>query len=151
MSGPPPNPKEGFTAPDFTLNLLDGGSVTLSDLRGQPVVVNFWATWCLPCREEMPAIENIYQSYRDLGLTVIGLNLTSQDSEKEVAAFVEELNLTFPIALDRDGSVSDRYRLMGLPTTFFINKDGVIVSVVVGGPMSQTLIRSKVEILFEAQ
>ncbi len=151
QAGPPPSPKEGFTAPDFTLDLLGGGEVTLSELRGNPVVLNIWATWCGPCREEMPAIEKVYRSYKELGLTVIGLNLTSQDSEQAVSDFVQELELTFPIALDRDGSVGNRYQLMGLPTTYFIDNQGVIQSVVVGGPMSETLIQSKVETLFQEQ
>ena len=149
QAGPPPNPKEGFTAPDFTLDLLEGGEITLSELQGNPVVLNLWATWCSPCREEMPAIENVYRRYKELGLTVIGLNLTSQDSEQAVYEFVQELGLTFPIALDRDGSAANRYQLMGLPTTFFIDSQGVIQSVVVGGPMSEALIQSKVEMLFE--
>jgi len=151
QAGPPPNPKEGFTAPDFTLDLLGGGEVTLSDLRGRPVVLNIWATWCGPCREEMPAIEKVYRSYEELGLVVIGLNLTSQDSEQAVAAFVQDLGLTFPIALDRDGSVGNRYQLLGLPTTYFIDSQGVIQSVVVGGPMSESLIQSNVEALFRGQ
>jgi cytochrome c biogenesis protein CcmG, thiol:disulfide interchange protein DsbE len=151
QAGPPPSPKEGFTAPDFTLDLLRGGEITLSELKGNPVVLNLWATWCGPCREEMPAIENVYRSYKELGLTVIGLNLTSQDSEKAVSNFVQELDLTFPIALDRDGSVTKRYQLMGLPTTYFIDSQGVIQSVVVGGPMSEALIQSKVEALFQEQ
>jgi cytochrome c biogenesis protein CcmG, thiol:disulfide interchange protein DsbE len=149
QAGPPPNPQEGFVAPDFTLDLLEGGQVTLSDLRGRPVVLNVWATWCGPCREEMPAIERVYRSYKELGLVVIGLNLTSQDFEQAVFAFVQELGLTFPIALDRDGSVGDRYRPLGLPTTYFIDSQGVIQSVVVGGPMSESLIQSKVEALFQ--
>lgn len=151
QSGPPPSPKEGFTAPDFTLDLLRGGEITLSELQGNPVVLNLWATWCGPCREEMPAIESVYNSYKELGLTVIGLNLTSQDSEQAVYEFIQELELTFPIALDRDGSVARRYQLMGLPTTYFINSQGVIQSVVVGGPMSEALIQSKVETLFQEQ
>ena len=151
QAGPPPNPKEGFTAPDFTLDLLGGGEITLSELQGNPVVLNLWATWCGPCRKEMPAIENVYRNYKGLGLTVIGLNLTSQDSEQAVFDFVQELDLTFPIALDRDGSVAKRYQLMGLPTTYFIDSQGVIQSVVVGGPMSEVLIQSKVEMLFEEQ
>lgn len=151
QAGPPPNPREGFSAPDFTLDLLGGGTVALSDLRGKPVVLNVWATWCPPCREEMPAIEKVYRSYKELGLVVIGLNLTSQDSEQAVSDFVQELGLTFPIALDRDGSVGDRYRPPGLPTTYFIDDQGVIQSVVVGGPMSETLIQSKVEALFQEE
>ena len=149
QAGPPPNPREGFSAPNFTLDLLGGGEVTLSELRGKPVVLNVWATWCPPCRKEMPAIEKVYRSYKELGLVVIGLNLTSQDSEQAVSAFIQELDLTFPIALDRDGSVGDRYRPPGLPTTYFIDEQGVIQSVVVGGPMSETLIQSRVEALFQ--
>jgi peroxiredoxin len=145
----PPNPKEGFTAPDFTLELLEGGEITLSDLRGNPVIINFWATWCGPCREEMPAIEKVYRDYKDLGLVVIGLNLTSQDTEQAVTAFIQEFDLTFPIALDRNASTSYKYQLKGLPTTYFINSQGVIQSVVVGGPMSEALIQSRVEALFQ--
>lgn len=143
------NPKEGFTAPEFTLDLLDGGKLNLSELRGHPVVLNLWASWCLPCRGEMPAIEKVYQRYKDSGLVVIGLNLTSQDSETDVRAFVQELGLTFPIVLDRDGSVVARYQLLGLPSTFFIDRSGIIRSVIVGGPMSETTIGSNVEELFQ--
>jgi peroxiredoxin len=151
QSGPPTNPKVGFTAPDFTLDLLDGGKLTLSELRGQPVVMNFWASWCLPCRSEMPAIEKAYQGYKDSGLVVIGLNLTSQDSESEAEAFVQELGLTFPIALDRDSSARDRYQVLGLPSTYFIDESGIIRSVVVGGPMSEATIQSNIEILVEGK
>jgi peroxiredoxin len=149
QSGPPPNPKEGFTAPDFTLDLLDGGKVTLSEMRGYPVVLNLWASWCPPCRSEMPAIEKVFQRYQDAGLIVIGLNMTSQDSESDARAFVQELGLTFPIVLDRDGSVSARYQLLGLPSTFFIDQSGIIRSVIVGGPMSEATIQSNVEDLLQ--
>ena len=145
QSGVPPNPKEGFTAPDFTLDLLDGGQLSLSELRGHPIVLNFWASWCLPCRSEMPAIESVYQRYKESGLVVIGLNLTSQDSESDARAFVQELGLTFPIALDRDGSVRERYQLLGLPSTYFIDQSGIIRSVIVGGPMSEATIQSNIE------
>jgi len=145
----PPSPRQGFAAPDFTLDLLGGGEVTLSDLRGKPVVVNLWASWCPPCRAEMPAIEKVYQDYQDLGLVILGVNTTNQDSEADAAAFVRDYELTFPIPLDRDGSVSMRYALRGLPTTFFIDREGIIRSVVVGGPMSEAVIRSKVEDLLK--
>ena len=141
----PASPREGFSAPDFTLDLLGGGQVTLSELRGKTVVVNLWATWCPPCRAEMPAIEKVYRDNKNLGLVVLGVNTTNQDNEAAAAAFVQELGLTFPIPLDRDGSVSARYMLSGLPTTFFIDRKGIIRSVVVGGPMSEALVRSKVE------
>jgi len=146
---PPPSPREGFSAPDFTLEQLDGNQVTLSDLRGKVVVVNFWASWCPPCRAEMPAIEKVYRAYKDLGLVVLGVNTTNQDSEAAAAAFVQEFGLTFPIPLDRTGSVSAAYNLRGLPSTYFIDSRGVIRSVVIGGPMSEALIQSKVENLLK--
>jgi peroxiredoxin len=146
---PPPSPREGFSAPDFTLDTLEGGQVTLSELRGKVVMVNFWASWCPPCRAEMPAIEKVYRAYRDLGLEVLAVNTTNQDSEADAAAFVREFGLTFPIPLDRTGAVSAAYNLRGLPSTYFIGADGVIQSVVVGGPMSEALVQSKVEDLLK--
>lgn len=145
----PASPRQGFMAPDFTLDLLGGGDITLSELRGKPVMVNLWASWCPPCRAEMPAIQKVYQDYQELGLVVLGVNTTNQDNEADAAAFVLEYGLTFPIPLDRDGSVSSRYGLRGLPTTFFIDRKGIIRSVVVGGPMSEAVIRSKVEDLLK--
>lgn len=142
---PPPSPREGFSAPDFTLETLDGGQMTLSDLRGQVVLVNFWASWCPPCRAEMPAIERVYRSYKDLGLEVLAVNTTNQDDVASAAAFVQELGLSFPIPLDHTGAVSASYNLRGLPSSYFIDEQGVIRSVVVGGPMSEALVQSKVE------
>jgi cytochrome c biogenesis protein CcmG, thiol:disulfide interchange protein DsbE len=146
---PPPSPREGFSAPDFTLNLLDGRQVTLSELRGKVVMVNFWATWCPPCKAEMPAIESVYRAFKDLGLEVLAVNTTNQDREADVLTFVQDLELTFPIPLDRTGAVSAAYSLRGLPSTYFIDADGVIREVVVGGPMSEALIQSKVEDLLK--
>lgn len=145
----PPSPRQGFSAPDFTADLLDGGQITLSELRGQPVVLNVWATWCPPCRAEMPALEKVHNEFKGQGLVLIGLNLTSQDSEKDVVDFVQEFGLSFPVALDRDGTVQRQYKISGYPTTFFIDQEGIIRSVVVGGPMSAALIQSKVEDLFK--
>ena len=147
-----PSPREGFLAPDFTLDALRGEKVTLSHLRGKIVVVNFWATWCLPCRKETPALEEAYEQYKDSGMVILGVNLTDQDSVSEVESFVQEFKLTYPILLDRDGSISNLYQIEGLPMTFFINREGIIRTVVVGGPMSETFIRSKIETLLkEAQ
>ncbi len=146
---PPPSPREGFSAPDFTLDLLGGGGITLSDLRGQVVMVNLWASWCPPCRAEMPAIEEVYQDYKNQGLEVLAINTTYQDSEVEAAAFVQEYGLSFPIPMDRTGAVSNRYQLRGLPSTYFVDRKGIIRSVVVGGPMNEALIRSKVQELLE--
>lgn len=137
--------KEGFAAPDFTLDLLNGGTVSLSELRGKVVLINFWTSWCPPCRLEMPAIEKTYRSYKEIGFVVIGVNLTAQDSEQAAANFAKEIGVTFPIALDRDNTIGNLYRVTALPTSFFIDRNGVIRSVVVGGPMSEALIQSKVE------
>ena len=145
-----PSPREGFLAPDFTLDTLDGNKVTLSELRGKIVVVNFWATWCPPCREETPALEKSYEQYKDSGMVILGVDLTNQDALSDVKAFVQEFSLTYPILLDRDGTVSNTlYQIRGLPTTFFINREGIIRTVVVGGPMSETFIRSKIEALLQ--
>ncbi|GAB4535093.1 MAG: TlpA disulfide reductase family protein [Anaerolineales bacterium] len=146
---PPPSPRQGFSAPDFTLSTLTGESVTLSDLRGQVVVLNFWASWCPPCRAEMPAIERVYRDLQPQGLVVLAVNTTYQDSESAAANFVAEFGLTFPILMDRRGEVSNRYQLRGLPSTYFVDRRGVIRAVVVGGPMSETLIRTRVSDLLQ--
>lgn len=146
-----PSPRKGFPAPDFTLDTLDGSQMTLSDLRGQVVMINLWTSWCPPCRAEMPAIDNIYQANKEQGLEVLAVNSTFQDSEAAASAFAQELSLSFPILLDRDGAVSRRYQLRALPTTYFIDRKGIIRDVVLGGPMSESLIQSKIaDLLAEA-
>ena len=145
----PASPREGFFAPDFSLGLLDGGEVTLSELRGKPVVINVWASWCPPCRAEMPALEKSYRIYKEMGVVIIGVNTTYQDSEKDAAAFVQEFGLTFPIALDQDGATSKNYLITGLPTTFFIDSQGIIRTVIVGGPMSEAVIQTNIEALLK--
>jgi thiol-disulfide isomerase/thioredoxin len=146
---PPPSAREGFSAPDFTLDLLGGGQVTLAHLRGKAVMVNLWASWCPPCRAEMPAIEKVYRAYKDKGFEVLAINTTYQDGEAEAVAFAQNYGLTFPIPLDRTGAVSNRYLLRALPSTFFVDRQGVIRSVVIGGPMSEAVIQSKVEELLQ--
>ena len=145
-----PSPREGFLAPDFTLDTLDGNTVTLSELRGKVVVINFWATWCPPCRAETPALQKSYEQYKDSGVVILGVDLTNQDVISEVESFVQEFGLTYPILLDRDGSVSNSlYQIKGLPSTFFVNREGIIRTVLVGGPMSEAFIRSKIEALLQ--
>jgi thiol-disulfide isomerase/thioredoxin len=138
-------PQKGFVAPDFTLEMLDGSETTLSDLRGQVVLINFWATWCPPCRAEMPAIQEVYEQYRDQGFIVLAVDIVEDDAR--VTTFADQLELTFPILMDRDGDVSERYRIRSIPTTFFVDRSGVIQDIVIGGPMSRALIESKVTAL----
>lgn len=139
-----PSPREGFLAPDFTLETLQGETVTLSDLRGKAVVVNLWASWCPPCRAEMPALQAAYEADRDRGLEILAVDMTYQDTEQDALRFIQEFGLTFPIALDRDGTVARQYLLRALPSTFFVGPDGVITKVVIGGPMSEATIRTNV-------
>ena len=121
----------GEPVPDFRLDTPDGGTLQLSDYRGQAVVLNFWATWCVPCRKEMPQLQAVHAEYADSGsLTVVAVNL--QESPSAVTDFGEELSLTFPLALDRDGEVVRRYGLIGLPGTFFIDAEGVLRARVIG-------------------
>jgi cytochrome c biogenesis protein CcmG/thiol:disulfide interchange protein DsbE len=138
----PPSPQVGFAAPDFSLQTPDGETVALSDLRGQVVLINFWATWCGPCRAEMPAIQHVYDEYANQGFTVLAINI--QEGEGQVAPFVDQFELTFPVLLDRDGSVFTRYQGRALPTTLFIDRTGVVHEVTLGGPMAVAFIESQV-------
>ncbi len=144
-------PFTGFLAPDFTLETLDGESVTLSDLRGQVVVLNLWASWCGPCRAEMPAMDEVYDGGSDPAFEILAVNMTYQDEAAAAAEFANELGLTFPILLDQTGTVGPIYRLEALPTTFFIDREGVIRDIVPGGPMNQSLIRSKIQALLDEE
>ena len=100
-SGLIPAPQQGFLAPDFELLTTTGETIKLSDLRGQAVLINLWATWCPPCRAEMPAIEKIFIEYKDKGLVVLAVNMTYQDTQSNIAPFVDEYGLSFPILLDQ--------------------------------------------------
>jgi peroxiredoxin len=124
------SPKAGGLAPDFLLERLDGGEVRLSDLRGKGVIVNLWATWCGPCRKEMPQFVAAYDAYQEEGLEIIAVNL--QESESIIRPFVEDFGIDFPVALDRRGAVSEEYRIIGLPTTYFIDREGVVRDVFQG-------------------
>lgn len=144
-----PSPREGFLAPDFTLESLSGDQISLSDMRGKAVVLNLWASWCPPCRAEMPALQRVYQENQERGLEVLAVNMTAQDSLADVEAFVQEFNLTFPVLLDTGGEVGNAYLMRALPTTFFIDREGVIQRVIMGGPMSEITLQSTVEQLLE--
>lgn len=123
----------GKLAPDFTLSTPDGTEVSLSQFRGQSVLINFWASWCFSCREEMPEMVRMYEAHKAEGLMILGVNLTFQDALPDVQAFASEFNITFPILLDEDGAVTEKlYRIPGIPTTIFVNWDGTIEQIQAG-------------------
>ena len=144
-SGSIPAPRPSFLAPDFSLPTGQGNVITLSDLRGRPVLINIWASWCRPCRAEMPAIQEVYAAYQDKGFIVLGVNATQQDSQDAALAFAQEMGLTFPILLDQAGEVTRLYETRAFPTSFFIDEQGIVREVVVGGPMAEALLRIRVE------
>jgi thiol-disulfide isomerase/thioredoxin len=123
--------KEKTPIRDFTVTLLDGKTQSLSDYRGKAVFLNFWATWCPPCQAEMPSMETLYQRYRDRGLEFLAVDLG--ESGSEVTAFLEDRNLSFPAGLDGTGQIGALYGIRGIPTTFIIDKEGLIIATVVGG------------------
>lgn len=123
----------GQPAPDFTLPTLEGDAVSLSDYRGRPVLMNFWATWCAPCRREMPELVRVYNTHRDEGFVVLAVDLADQDSIDDVRAFVEEFDMTFPVLLDETGAVyNELYRLLGLPMSVFVDREGIITRIHIG-------------------
>ena len=136
--GLPPAPAVGHPAPDFSLPTVDGGMVTLSELRGTPVVLNFWATWCPPCRAELPELQAASLRYADK-IAIIGVNQV--ESVGLVAAFVSDMGLTFAIPLDAQGQVSRFYQVRSLPTSFFIDRDGVIRQMQIGPVTEATLVQ----------
>jgi cytochrome c biogenesis protein CcmG, thiol:disulfide interchange protein DsbE len=148
-SGLIPAPQAGFLAPGFTLETLNGDEIALEDLRGQVVLINVWATWCPPCRAEMPAMQQVYEAYHEQGFEILAVNSTAQDSFANLEPFIAEYGLTFPILLDRQGEVTRLYRVLSLPTSFFVGRDGLISEVVVGGPMDEALLRARVENLLK--
>lgn len=123
------------SAPEFALPDLfkDAITIELSMYAGRPLVVNFWASWCAPCREEMPALQEMYEQNRDDGLVLLGINQTYMDDLESARNFVKALNLSFPNARDDEGQVSEKaFRVIGLPTTVFITRDGKIAHVQIG-------------------
>lgn len=123
-------PSREIFGADFTLPDLNGRKVRLKDFRGHVVFLNFWATWCIPCRAEMPAMEKLHREFKEKGLVILALNF--RERPEEIKPFVRELQLTFPILLDRDGKVSDRYQVFGLPTSYLLGRKGEILGTVVG-------------------
>ncbi len=120
-------------APDLALPTLDGGSVRLADLRGKVVLVNFWGTWCEPCKEETPALQAAYQRLQSEGLVIVGVNLRRQEtSDEAVREFVQQYGVTYPIALDVDGEAARLFQISPIPVSYFIDPAGTIRYVRIG-------------------
>ncbi|MFD1416568.1 redoxin domain-containing protein [Oceanobacillus jeddahense] len=114
----------GDKAPDFMLETLDGETVQLSDFKGERVMINFWATWCPPCKQEMPDMERFYQEHDPV---ILSVNLTDGEiNTADVEQFIQELDLTFPVLLDKEGEVSNLYRIQPIPMTYMVDAEGII-------------------------
>ncbi len=125
-----PAPEVGHPAPDFTLKDLDGNLVRLSDLRGKAVFINFWATWCPPCRAEMPEIEAVHQEYKDKGVVVLGVDIS--EPESTVRQYIQQGGFSWTIVLDGTGEVARDYQIAAIPASFFLDREGIIRAVNIG-------------------
>lgn len=134
--------QEGATAPDFELVDLNGETHRLSDYEGQGVFLNFWGTWCEPCKEEMPAMDRQYAAYKDQGVHVLAVNIAQ--SNFEVQNFVNNYNLSFPVVIDKTKSVMTAYNINPLPTTMLINPEGKVEKIITG-EMTEKQIASYME------
>ena len=133
---------------DFSLPTLEGELKSLNDYRGKLVFLNFWATWCPPCRDEMPSMEALYQRFKERGLEIIAVNIG--ESQSEVLAFMQEYGLSFPTLLDEDGKVAGDYGIMSIPTSFFIDQEGNVILRKVGSIDWDTAkVRAALELLLD--
>ena len=133
-------PQRGELAPEFSLTLLDGSELALSDLRGQVVVLNFWASWCAPCRREASALESVWATYKDQGVVFVGV--TYRDAQDASLAFIQEYGLTYLNGLDEMGRISDDYGVTAVPETYVIDHAGRITWVQIGEVEAGELIRA---------
>ena len=123
--------KEGRPAPDFTFPDLDGRKVSLSDFRGKVVLVNIWATWCPPCRDEMPSMQKLYERFKGENFELLAVSIDAE-GHKAVAPFMRKMNLTFPALLDPKEKIRSLYQITGVPESFIIDKNGILVQRIIG-------------------
>lgn len=135
-------------APDFTITSFEGETITLSDLRGQVVIINFWASWCPPCREEAPYLEATWRKYQDQGVVFIGVDYV--DTEKEALAYIEEFGITYFNGRDLGTRISQDYRMDGVPETYYVAKNGELRGVKIG-PLAPPELDEKIEELLAEQ
>lgn len=136
-SASPGDDHGGLPAPDFELSSLNGEMIALSDYQGQVVLVNMWATWCPPCKAEMPGINAFYEAHKDEGFVVLAVN--SREDAATVDAFIQASGFSFPVALDLTGEVTDRYHASGLPTSYIIDRTGNIHHIQTGAISEEQL------------
>ncbi len=140
--------KDRPAAPDFTLPNPDGKKVSLKDFRGKLVFLNFWATWCTFCREEMPSMDRLYREFKSKGLEIVAVNV--KDNRKDALAFAKDLKVSYPIVMDPEGEVGLLYGAFGMPTTYLIDRKGMVVARLWGpadwhSPGARNLIRTLLE------
>ena len=134
--------RPGRVASDFTVALFDSGTFTLSEQRGKVVLVNFWASWCPPCREEAPVLERAWQKYKDKGFILVGVDIW--DNDKDARSFLQEFRISYPNGPDNNGEIAIEYGLTGVPESWFLNKDGRLVRRWVG-PLTDQQITAFIE------
>jgi cytochrome c biogenesis protein CcmG/thiol:disulfide interchange protein DsbE len=141
------SPLVGRAAPDFTLAQFDGKPFTLSQVRGQVVVLNFWASWCTECHTEQPALNQTWQRFRDSGVLVVGVNF--QDTKGDAGDYVRTAGVSYPVVEDGNSRTALAYGLRGIPETFLIDQNGRIVDRVIG-PVDATKLSSRISSLLQA-
>lgn len=119
-------PDVGGAAPPFTAVTMDGAEVVSADLRGAPYMLNIWATWCAPCRQEMPELQELHDTYADQGFRVVGVSVDDRGATGQIQAFIEEIDISFPIYHDPTWEIMESYLLLGLPGSFLIDSEGVV-------------------------
>lgn len=142
-------PHPGFSAPDFSLHTPEGQIMSLSDYKGQPVLIIFWASWCSVCKRTMPGLQAVYNDYISLGFEVLAINTTYQDSYVNAINYFDEQNYTFPFLIDDDGVTAMNYKIHALPTSILVNPEGDVVDVIIGAGLSDILLRSQIDQILE--
>ena len=138
-------PHPGFIAPEFELNTPHGETYSLQDFNGQPVLIFFWASWCTVCKSVMPGLESVYQDFEPQGFKILAINATKQDVLNTAIQFFGSKNYSYPMLIDVDGVVAEKYFVRALPTAILIGRDGSITDVAIGSSLSEGFLRAKVE------
>lgn len=141
--------KAGGTPPEFKLLALDGSVHDSSEYAGKPLIINFWGTFCPPCRDEMPALQSVYDKWKDRGVQLIGINLS--EDKLSVESYIRQVGVDFPILLDQSRQTEKRFGLKQYPTTFFVYPNGKIEDVLIGGPLTVAQIEDHIERIVDAK